>query len=151
MEDNKYRLRGAAALSSRCPVFQVFGMQRQIWIIAPQLPEEALAMLAQLLEVLRPTPTGKDRFIAGNMHPAAFRVYGGKVLAQSLRAAVDTVEGERILHSQHAYFLRPGDPGKSIEFEVERARDGLSFSSRRVVALQSGKPIFVSSLSFQAP
>lgn len=108
-------------------------------------------MLSQLLQVLNPTPTGPDRFIAGNMHPAAFRVYGGQVLAQCVSAAVATVEAARMLHSQHAYFLRPGDPAKDIVLEVERARDGLSFSSRRVVALQGGKPILVSSLSFQSP
>ena len=108
-------------------------------------------MLDRLLEVLNPRPVGRDNFTAGNMHPAAFRVYGGQVLAQCVRAAVRTVDEERALHSQHAYFLRPGDPSKAIEFEVERARDGLSFSSRRVVALQDGKPILVSSLSFQAP
>jgi acyl-CoA thioesterase II len=106
-------------------------------------------MLSQLLQVLSPQPAGQDRFTAGNMHPAAFRVYGGQVLAQCVSAAVATVDAQRILHSQHAYFLRPGDPAKAIVFEVERARDGLSFSSRRVVALQDGKPILVSSLSFQ--
>ena len=110
-----------------------------------------IIMLDQLLEVLNPRPAGQDRFTAANMHPAAFRVYGGQVLAQCVSAAVATVQPERVLHSQHAYFLRPGDPAKAIEFEVERARDGLSFSSRRVVALQGGKPILVSSLSFQVP
>ena len=52
-------------------------------------------MLAQLLEVLSPRPLGQDRFSAGNMHPAAFRVYGGQVLAQCVSAAVATVEAER--------------------------------------------------------
>jgi acyl-CoA thioesterase II len=108
-------------------------------------------MLAQLLQVLSPNPLGEDRFTAGNMHPAAFRVYGGQVLAQCISAAVATVDAERALHSQHAYFLRPGDPAKAIFFEVERARDGTSFSSRRVVALQDGKPILVCSMSFQIP
>jgi acyl-CoA thioesterase-2 len=108
-------------------------------------------MLDQLLDVLTPGPVGPDRFTAGNMHPAAFRVYGGQVLAQCVSAAVATVDAQRHLHSQHAYFLRPGDPATPIVFEVERARDGLSFSSRRVVALQGGKPILVSSLSFQMP
>jgi acyl-CoA thioesterase II len=108
-------------------------------------------MLAQLLQVLSPNPLGEDRFTAGNMHPAAFRVYGGQVLAQCISAAVATVDAERALHSQHAYFLRPGDPAKAIFFEVERARDGMSFSSRRVVALQDGKPILVCSMSFQIP
>jgi acyl-CoA thioesterase-2 len=108
-------------------------------------------MLDQLLQVLNPIPAGKDLFTAGNMHPAAFRVYGGQVLAQCVSAAVATVDEQRVLHSQHAYFLRPGDPSKEIVLEVERARDGLSFSSRRVVAMQGGKPILVSSLSFQMP
>jgi len=108
-------------------------------------------MLDQLLKVIVPSPVTADRFTGANMHPGAFRVYGGQVLAQCVSAAVATVAGERILHSQHAYFLRPGDPATPIEFEVERARDGLSFSSRRVVALQFGRPILVSSLSFQAP
>jgi acyl-CoA thioesterase-2 len=106
-------------------------------------------MLDQLLSVLAPRRAEEDRFIGENMHPEAFRVYGGQVLAQCVSAAVATVEADRILHSQHAYFLRPGDPGRPIDLEVERARDGLSFSSRRVVALQKGKPILVSSLSFQ--
>jgi acyl-CoA thioesterase II len=108
-------------------------------------------MLDQLLQVLSPHPEGDDRFTAVNMHPEAFRVYGGQVLAQCVSAAVATVNSDRILHSQHAYFLRPGDPAKAIELKVERARDGLSFSSRRVVASQGGKPILVSSLSFQMP
>lgn len=106
-------------------------------------------MLDQLLSVLAPRRADGDRFIGENMHPEAFRVYGGQVLAQCVSAAVATVEADRILHSQHAYFLRPGDPARPIDLEVERARDGLSFSSRRVVALQKGKPILVSSLSFQ--
>ncbi len=107
------------------------------------------SMLEQLLQVLQPDPAGDDRFTAQNMHPRAFRVYGGQVLAQCVSAAVATVVPERILHSQHAYFLRPGRPSEPIEIEVERARDGHSFSSRRVVALQRGKPILVSNLSFQ--
>ena len=108
-------------------------------------------MLDQLIQVLRPTPVGDDRFEAQNMHPEAFRVYGGQVLAQAISAAVQTVDSRRVLHSQHAYFLRPGDPRKPIELEVERARDGASFSARRVVAKQSGKPILGSSMSFQMP
>ena len=106
-------------------------------------------MLDQLLDVLTPKPDGPDSFSGDNMHPAAQRVYGGQVLAQCISAAVATVEEDRIIHSQHAYFLRPGRPSEPIRFEVERARDGFSFSSRRVVALQRGKPILVSSISFQ--
>jgi acyl-CoA thioesterase-2 len=106
-------------------------------------------MLEKLLDVLSLRPAAEDLFIGGNMHPAAFRVYGGQVLAQAVTAAVSTVDAGRTIHSQHAYFLRPGDASADIEYQVERARDGGSFSSRRVVALQGGKPILVSSMSFQ--
>ena len=61
-------------------------------------------MLEQLLEVLQMTPAGENRYAARNMHPKAFRVYGGQVLAQAVMAARGTVEPERVLHSQHAYF-----------------------------------------------
>ncbi len=83
------------------------------------------------------------------MHPGGLRVYGGQVLGQAVSAAVATVEEDRVIHSQHAYFLRPGDVTLPVVFEVDRARDGGSFSSRRVTALQRGKPILVSSMSFQ--
>ncbi|MFT4518207.1 MAG: acyl-CoA thioesterase-2 [Halioglobus sp.] len=106
-------------------------------------------MLDKLIEVLSPRRESEDNFSAPNMHPGAYRVYGGQVLGQCVAAALATVEHGRVLHSQHAYFLRPGNSSKDIQFEVERARDGMSFSSRRVVALQDGKPILVSSLSFQ--
>lgn len=108
-------------------------------------------MLDQLVKVISPRQEGEDRFTGANMHPEGFRVYGGQVLAQAVSAAIATVDEDRILHSQHAYFLRPGDVSLPIIFEVERARDGFSFSSRRVVALQRGKPILVSSMSFQQP
>ena len=108
-------------------------------------------MLEKLVQVLRLRPSAEDVFVGGNMHPRAFRVYGGQVLAQAVSAAVATVEDSRVIHSQHAYFLRPGDARQDIDYQVERARDGGSFSSRRVVALQMGKPILVSSMSFQAP
>ncbi len=66
-------------------------------------------MLDQLLHVITPQALGQDRFIGDNMHPQApHRVYGGQVLAQAVSAAVATVEDDRAIHSQHAYFLRPG-------------------------------------------
>src|SRR3954471_4349775 len=76
------------------------------------------------------------------------RVFGGQVLGQALVAANHTVEG-RLCHSLHAYFLLPGDPKVPILYEVDRSRDGRSFSSRRVVAIQHGRPIFHMSLSYQ--
>jgi acyl-CoA thioesterase-2 len=76
------------------------------------------------------------------------RVFGGQVLGQALVAASRTVEA-RVCHSLHAYFLLPGDPKVPILYEVDRSRDGGSFSSRRVVAIQHGRPIFHMSVSFQ--
>src|ERR1700679_1411354 len=76
------------------------------------------------------------------------RVFGGQVLGQALVAATRTVE-DRFCHSLHAYFLVPGDPKVPILYEVDRSRDGKSFSSRRVVAIQHGRQIFHMSASFQ--
>ena len=77
------------------------------------------------------------------------RVFGGQVAAQALVAAGRTVEPERRVHSLHSYFLRPGDPNIPIVYEVDRIRDGRSFTTRRVVAIQHGKAIFNLSASFQ--
>lgn len=76
------------------------------------------------------------------------RVYGGQVLGQALVAANRTVPTERMAHSLHAYFLIGGDPNHPILYEVERMRDGGSFSTRRVRAIQHGRPIFAMSASF---
>ncbi|MGH7898842.1 MAG: acyl-CoA thioesterase, partial [Candidatus Binatia bacterium] len=78
------------------------------------------------------------------------RVFGGQVAGQALVAAGRTVEG-RSVHSLHAYFLRPGDPSIPILYEVDRIRDGKSFTTRRVVAIQRGQAIFHLSASFQKP
>ena len=77
------------------------------------------------------------------------RVFGGQVIGQALAAAVRTVEEKRLVHSLHAYFLRPGDMEHPIIYDVERTRDGGSFTTRRVVAIQKGEPIFDMALSFQ--
>ena len=84
------------------------------------------------------------------------RVFGGQVLAQGVMACGRTVRGieggaERQLHSLHAYFMRPGDDTQPITFSIERMRDGRSFSTRRVHAIQRGKPILSMSTSFQDP
>src|ERR1700754_1010382 len=78
------------------------------------------------------------------------RVFGGQVLGQALVAALRTVEG-RVCHSFHAYFLRAGDPKVPILYEVDRSRDGASFTARRVVAIQHGQQIFNMAASFQVP
>ncbi|AXV16709.1 acyl-CoA thioesterase II [Neorhizobium sp. SOG26] len=77
------------------------------------------------------------------------RVFGGQVIAQALMAAQRTVDADRFVHSLHAYFMRPGDPAVPILYQVERIRDGSSFVTRRVVAIQHGKAIFSLSASFQ--
>ncbi len=109
------------------------------------------AMLQQLLDILTLEPSGEDGFVGQIMHPKGFRVYGGQVLAQALEAAQMTVDADRAVHSQHAYFLREGKTDRPIHYQVERARDGGSFSSRRVVASQGDRTILVSSMSFQKP
>ena len=79
------------------------------------------------------------------------RVFGGQVAGQALVAAGRTVEPERAVHSLHSYFLRPGDPQVPIVFDVERVRDGRSFTTRRVRAVQHGEVIFTLGASFQLP
>ena len=106
-----------------------------------------LADLIHLLELERLEENlfrGESRDIGSN------RVFGGQVLGQALRAASGTVE-ERNVHSLHAYFLRPGDVNAPIVYHVDRARDGRSFSNRRVVAIQHGRQIFNMTASFQVP
>lgn len=77
------------------------------------------------------------------------QVYGGQVIGQALSAAKGTVDAERFVHSFHSYFLRPGDPERPIIYDVEILRDGKSFSTRRIKAIQRGKPIFYLTASYQ--
>ncbi len=79
------------------------------------------------------------------------RVFGGQVAAQSLVAGARTVAPPLTVHSLHSYFLRPGDTAVPIVYDVERMRDGRSFSTRRVVARQHGRPIYFMTVSFQVP
>lgn len=77
------------------------------------------------------------------------RIFGGQVAGQAMVAAARTVDEDRPVHSLHAYFLRPGDPARPVLYEVDRIRDGRSFTTRRVVAIQHGRAIFNMSASFQ--
>src|SRR3954469_24120847 len=77
------------------------------------------------------------------------RVFGGQVLGQALSAAEQTVPADRMVHSFHGYFLRPGDAAKPIVFTVDPIRDGQSFTTRRVVAVQDGRAIYTMAASFQ--
>jgi len=101
----------------------------------------------ELVALFDLAPAGEDRFTGLSPHNGWRRVFGGQVLAQALVAAERTVV-DRQPHSLHAYFLLGGDPKKPILFEVERLRDGRSFTTRRVVARQDGMAIFVMTASF---
>lgn len=103
--------------------------------------------LRRLVSVLDLEEIEKDIFRGENEDPDRTRLFGGQVAAQSLVAAGRTVEG-RGVHSLHAYFLRPGDPAIPVVFTVDRIRDGSSFTTRRVVAIQHGQAIFNMSVSF---
>ena len=105
---------------------------------------DALDFLVNLLD-LEPIEVNIFRGVSPNEDRQ--RVFGGQVAAQSLMAAGRTVETGRP-HSLHAYFLRPGDPTVPILYEVDRIRDGRSFTTRRVVAIQHGRAIFNLSASF---
>jgi acyl-CoA thioesterase II len=104
----------------------------------------------ELLSLLR-LERLEDNFFRGESRDIGTRyVFGGQVLGQALSAAQQTVEGDRAAHSLHAYFLRAGDIEQPILYQVERTRDGGSFSVRRVTAIQHGQIIFNFSASFQA-
>jgi len=105
--------------------------------------------LEDLVELLDLEKIDVDLFRGRQPQTSMQRVFGGQVLGQALSAAQQTVEPERSAHSLHAYFLRAGDIAAPIVYNVERARDGGSFSVRRVVAIQHGQPIFNCSVSFQ--
>jgi acyl-CoA thioesterase-2 len=104
-------------------------------------------MIDDLLSILDLEPLEHNLFRGRSFDPGWQRVFGGQVIGQALVAASRTVT-DRFVHSLHCYFLRTGDPAMPILYEVERVRDGGSFSTRRVVAIQHGKPIFVMSASF---
>ena len=93
----------------------------------------------------------RDIFRGRSPQESLLRVFGGQVAAQAMVAAGRTVGDDRVVHSLHGYFLRPGDPYAPIVYEVDRTRDGRSFTTRRVTAVQHGEAIFTMSASFQRP
>ncbi len=104
--------------------------------------------LADLLAVLDLERIEVNIFRGSSPKEGPQRVFGGQVAGQALVAAGRTVPTERHVHSLHAYFIRPGDPAVPIVYEVDRVRDGRSFTTRRVTAIQHGVPIFTLSASF---
>ena len=101
-----------------------------------------------LLSILDLEPLEENLFRGRSPQQGWQRVYGGQVLGQALVAAVRTVPADRVAHSLHAYFLLAGDPSRPIIYNVERVRDGRSFTTRRVTAIQHGRAMFVMSTSF---
>jgi acyl-CoA thioesterase-2 len=107
-------------------------------------------VLKDLIDLLKLERIEDNIFRGESRDIGSAQVFGGQVLGQALSAAHHTVEGRRA-HSLHAYFLRRGDMNAPIIYDVDRARDGGSFSVRRVVAIQHGRPIFNLAASFQNP
>jgi acyl-CoA thioesterase-2 len=112
------------------------------------MSQEAVDALVKLLDL---EPIEVNIFRGLSPDEERQRVFGGQVAGQALVAAARTVEPTRQVHSLHAYFLRPGDPTVPILYEVDRIRDGQSFTTRRVVAIQHGRAIFNLQSSFQVP
>lgn len=111
----------------------------------PGRPNKALEQLQAILDL----ETLEQNLFRGQSPQQGWqRVFGGQVIGQALQAATRTVE-DRPVHSLHAYFLLPGDPAAPIIYEVDRLRDGGSFTTRRVIAIQHGRAIFAMTASFQ--
>ncbi len=106
-------------------------------------------VLSELIELLALEKLEENLFRGQSQDLGWGLVFGGQVLGQALSAVVQTVPADRVVHSLHAYFLRPGDASKPIIYDVDRIRDGRSFTTRRVVAIQGGRPIFNLSASLQ--
>jgi acyl-CoA thioesterase-2 len=104
--------------------------------------------LDKLLDLLDLEQIELDIFRGRSPDDNRQRVFGGQVAGQALVAAGRTVPGDRPVHSLHAYFIRPGDPAVPLVYLVDRVRDGRSFTTRRVSAIQHGRPIFTLSASF---
>src|SRR3954447_22894307 len=94
------------------------------------------APAVRLLDLLDLEELDRDLFRSVSTFPDPYGLYGGQVAAQALRAASHTVGPAHLVHSMHGYFLRPGDPARTVIFEVHRDRDGRSYSARRVIARQ---------------
>lgn len=107
-------------------------------------------VLKDLIGLLRLERIEDNIFRGDSRDIGSPQVFGGQVIGQALSAAQNTVDG-RVAHSLHSYFLRRGDMDAPIIYEVDRARDGGSFSNRRVVAIQHGRPILNLAASFQVP
>jgi len=105
--------------------------------------------LDKLVELMDLEPLGSSRYEGNSFDIGTGRVYGGQVLGQALKAAQLTVDGGKDIHSLHAYFLREGNFNLPILYDVDDTRDGKSFATRSVTAMQRDQPIFIATASFQ--
>jgi acyl-CoA thioesterase II len=103
-----------------------------------------------LLQTLSLEPIEENLFRGNSPPEERTRIFGGQVVAQALTAAYKTVNG-LVCHSLQSYFIRPGDPTRPVLYQVERSRDGKTFATRRVLAIQKGEQIFNMACSFQVP
>lgn len=130
-------------------------MTEQAWTASALPPSDGVPrgqpVVDQLVAVLDLERIEENIFRGVSPPESPVRVFGGQVAGQALVAAGRTVPLERTVHSLHAYFIRPGDPRAPLVYEVDRIRDGRSFTTRRTVAIQHGKAIFALSASFQVP
>jgi len=110
---------------------------------------ESNQLVTDLVDLLKVQRMGDGWYLGSRKKGGVGRVFGGQVIAQGLAAAQDTVSSERIAHSLHAYFMRPGSEDYEITYRVERDFDGGSFSNRRIIALQKDRPILNMTASFQ--
>jgi acyl-CoA thioesterase-2 len=117
------------------------------------LPEPTVGDVGDIVTLLDLEELDRDLFRGrnGNHGDPRYSLYGGQVAAQALRAASRTVPDDRMPHSLHGYFLRPGQPDHPVIFSVDRDRDGGSFSARHVRAIQHGEVIFSMLASFKTP
>lgn len=107
-------------------------------------------VLNKLIGLLDIVQVDSDLFLGESEDLGFKNVFGGQVLGQAMMAACKTIEN-RLPHSMHGYFLRPGDPLEKIQYRVDRIRDGASFATRRVMAIQHDREIFTLTASFQSP
>lgn len=112
------------------------------------MSDSAHQRAVKLLEILQLQQIEEDLYLGQNESTSPMRLFGGQVLSQAVAAATRTVEGLR-LHSLHGYFMRAGTSQRPVLYEVERIRDGRSFTTRRVLAIQNGEAIFSMDASFQ--
>jgi acyl-CoA thioesterase-2 len=109
-----------------------------------------MSAMDDLINILTLEPIEVNLFRGVSPPEERQRIFGGQVVGQALMAAYKTV-GEHICHSLQSYFIRPGDPSIPVLYQVERSRDGKSFATRRVIAIQKGEQIFNMACSFQTP